>query len=121
MVVTPPAVTMTRFQASPVKALCCKRKMEVGLLGMMSGLRSSTQLIAGGFVGAILGISITVWRGLRDKLELVLQYQLGPDIDLQTTTEMGAWIAIAGYSLALAGALIAWVDRISTQHTQNSA
>lgn len=92
----------------------------VGAVGLLPGPQGSTQLIVGGFVGAILGISITVLRGLRDKLDLVLQYQLGPDLDLQTTTEMGAWIAIAGYSLALSGALIAWVDRLSTQRTQRS-
>jgi hypothetical protein len=85
----------------------------IGLIGFAPGPTGSTQLIAGGTIGSLLGLLITVLRGMRDKLGLVLNYQLGPDVELVTSTETGAWIAVAGYALALAGALIAWIDRMA--------
>jgi hypothetical protein len=78
----------------------------IGLVVFLARGKYGVQLPATGLAGAIVGIAITVKKGLVDLLEIRFD---APDIDLLTESVGGPWIAIAGYVLALCGALITLV------------
>ncbi len=83
----------------------------IGLYILISSAPPKVPLTFAGLICTILGIAMTTKRGLLDHLELQFDVTLSPQWSLETHATAGPWLAIAGYALALSGALITLVAR----------